>query len=160
MTERYNKNQSYIVRKKRRKRRVFMELKDVMTHDLEVVQARATVKEAADKMRNQDVGFLPVCDGSDVVGILTDRDITLRASARGLDPEKTQVSQIMTTNAIHCFEDQKIEDVANIMRDNQVRRLIVLDRSKMVRGVVSLGDLAARTRDRRTAGETLEKVSE
>lgn len=137
-----------------------MELKNVMTQKLEMVQARASVKEAADKMKTRDVGFLPVCDGSDVVGMLTDRDITLRASARGLDPEKTQVSQIMTTNAIHCFEDQKIEDVAKIMRENQIRRLIVLDRNKTVRGVVSLGDLAARTGDRRAAGETLQKISQ
>ncbi len=119
-----------------------MQIKEIMTHTVETISADSSVKEAAEKMKNLDVGFLPVIDGDQLVGVITDRDITIRLVALGLDPKTTRVRDEMTTAVIYCFEDQDITEAAKIMEDNQIRRLLVLNHNRQPVGVFSVGDLA------------------
>ncbi|HEV8342708.1 MAG TPA: CBS domain-containing protein [Candidatus Binatia bacterium] len=136
-----------------------MQLREVMTRKVEVVHPESTLVEAAEKMSDLDVGPMPVCDGDRLVGMITDRDIAVRAIAKGYDPAKTPVKEAMTPEVLYCFEDQKVEEAATVMQQNQIRRLLVLNRSKQLVGIVSLGDLAIST-DERLSGETLERISE
>src|SRR3954471_21278055 len=96
-----------------------MQVKDVMTSDVECVSPDTTLQEAAQKMKKLDVGPLPICGDDDrLAGMITDRDITLRAVAAGLDPSTAQVRDIMTPNIIYCYEDQEISDAAHMMEQN------------------------------------------
>src|SRR5438477_2849918 len=138
-----------------------MRVNEVMTRGVECVRPPDDIAAAAARMRDLDIGPLPVCGDADrLVGMLTDRDITVRAVAEGRDPKKTRVSDVMTPNIIYCFEDQDITDAARLMKENQIRRLVVLSRDKRLVGIVSLGDLAVDTGDDELAGATLEAVSE
>jgi len=137
-----------------------MKVKDVMTRGAECVRPEATLQEAAQKMKSLDVGPLPVCDNDRLVGMLTDRDITVRAVAEGKDPRATRVRDAMTEGISYCFEDDDVADAARVMKERQVRRLVVLDRNKRLAGIVSLGDLAVETGDEHLAGKTLEHVSQ
>jgi len=137
-----------------------MQLKDVMTRDIEVVHPNATLEEAAAKMDTLDVGPLPVCDGNRLVGMVTDRDITVRATAAGKDPRTTKVREVMTDNVVYCFDDDDTNEAARLMEEQQIRRLVVLDRDKQLVGIVSLGDLAVATQDDQLSGEVLERISE
>jgi len=137
-----------------------MQVKDVMTRGAECVKPSNSLQEAARKMKSLDVGPLPVCGDNDrLVGMITDRDITVRAVAEGTDPRTTTVKEVMTPDVVYCFEDQDVQEAARQMKDNQIRRLVVLNRDKRLVGIVSLGDLAVETGDRNLAGETLETVS-
>jgi CBS domain-containing protein len=137
-----------------------MELRDIMTRNVEVISGDASVKEAANKMRTIDVGFIPVCDGSRLKGILTDRDITIRATADGRDPIKTKVADVMSTDIAYCLEDQKVDEAVCLMEARQIRRLPVLNLDKQLVGIVSLGDIAVHAGDRDMTGETLEEISQ
>jgi CBS-domain-containing membrane protein len=106
------------------------------------------------------VGPLPVCEGDHLVGIITDRDITVRATAEALPPQLGQVRDVMTPDVVYCFEDQDVQEAARLMQEHQVRRLVVLNRDKRLAGIVSLGDLGVGTGDEKLAGETLGQVSE
>ncbi len=134
-------------------------VRDVMTRDVEVIHPNTTIREAADKMRLLDIGVLPVHDGTEIVGVLTDRDIAVRAVASGLDPESVRARQAMTKDVVCCREDQEIEEAVALMRQMQLRRLPVLDAQHRLVGLVSLGDLAVLLNDPRTAGELLCEVS-
>jgi len=136
-----------------------MQVKDVMTKNAEVVRPDATLQEAANKMRSLDVGPLPVSDGDKLVGMLTDRDITVRATAEGLDPKQTRVREVMSKELITIMEDQDVEEAAKLMQSKQIRRIPVLSRDKRLVGMLSLGDLAQRTQNSKLAGKTLEEVS-
>jgi len=103
---------------------------------------------------------MPVCGQDRLVGILTDRDITVRAIAEGCDPKTTKVREAMTEEIFYCFEDQDVHEAAKMMEEKQIRRLLVLNRDKRLVGIVSLGDLAVQTGDRTKAGTVLEGVSE
>ncbi len=137
-----------------------MELKNVMTRNVEVIGPDASVQEAAQRMKAKDVGPLPVCDGDRLAGILTDRDITVRAIAEGRDPKTTKVRDVMTPDVLHLSEDQTVEEAARLMEEGHVRRLVVLNRDKRLVGIVSLADLAVGAGDERLAGEVLKRVSE
>jgi CBS domain-containing protein/uncharacterized protein (DUF2267 family) len=137
-----------------------MKLKDVMTENVEVVAPDTSLEEAARKMRDLDVGLLPVCDGERVVGMLSDRDLTIRATAEGRDPKTTPVRESMTPEVLSLFEDQEVSDAEQLMSERQVRRLTILNRDKRFVGIVSLGDVATKTDKTRAVGKTLEKVSE
>ena len=137
-----------------------MQLKEIMTRDVEVVHPEATLQEVARKMRDLDVGPIPVCDGTRLQGMVTDRDIAIRAVAEGRDPASTKVSEVMTPEIVYCFEDQDIDDAVRIMEEKQIRRLVVLNHDKDLVGIVSLGDLAVEGRNRGLAGEALERISE
>ena len=137
-----------------------MKLKELMTPDVEIVRPNATLKEAAMKMKELDVGLLPVCDDEQLCGMLTDRDITVRSTADGQDPTTTPVEGVMTQNVVYAFEDQDEENAAKLMEENQIRRLIIINRDNRLVGIVSLGDLATRTRREQLSGEALKKVSQ
>jgi CBS domain-containing protein len=138
-----------------------MLVKEVMTSGVECISPDATLREAAQKMKEFDVGLLPVCGDDDrLAGMITDRDITLRAVADGLDPSVALVKDSMTPKVIYCFEDQEISDAAHMMEQNQVRRLVVLNRDKRLIGILALGDLAVDVGDDQLAGHTLEAISE
>ncbi len=140
-----------------------MQIREVMTEGAEVISSQAPAMEAAAKMRDLDIGALPVCDGEKVEGVLTDRDIAVRLVAEGLDASMTKVNEIMTPGATYCFDDQTLDEAANIMEAQQIRRLPVLDRNKRLVGMLSLGDLAVRTHgseDRELADEALKNISE
>ncbi len=137
-----------------------MQVKEVMTRGVEVAYPDSNLQEAAEKMKTLNVGSLPVCDGERVVGMITDRDITVRAVAKGHDPLNDHVRDAMTPGLIYCFEDQDIQESARLMEENQIRRLAVLDRNKHLVGIVALADVAVQTGDEQLAGDVVEKVSE
>jgi CBS domain-containing protein len=137
-----------------------MELREIMTRNPEVVSGDASLQEAATKMKNLDVGLMPICDGDRLQGMLTDRDITIRATADGRDPNKTKVTEVMSTDVAYCFEDQEVAEAVSLMEARQIRRLPILNKDKRLVGVVSLGDIAVHVGDRDLAGETLQEVSE
>jgi CBS domain-containing protein len=138
-----------------------MQVKEVMTGGVECVRPDDNIAAAARKMKDLDVGALPVCGDDDrLKGMITDRDITVRATAGSFDPGGTRVREVMTPNIIYVFEDQDVTEAAQLMKENQIRRLAVLNRDKRLVGIVSLGDLAVDTRDEGLAGATLEAVSE
>ena len=137
-----------------------MKVNEIITHDPEVIRPGTALIEAAQKMKSLDIGMLPVCDGDRLVGVITDRDITVRGVAHGCDPKTTRVQEVMTPEVIYCFDDEDVKDVAKKMEEKQVRRLPVLNREKRLVGIVSLGDLAVRTGKEKLAGEVLEAVSE
>lgn len=136
-----------------------MQLRDIMTRDVDVVRPEAPIREAAMKVRSLDVGPIPVCDGERLIGMLTDRDITIRAVAERRDPDETPVRDVMTHDVAFCFEDQDVEQAAALMEQRQIRRIPVLNEQKRLVGIVSLGDLALGTRDPERVGQTLEEVS-
>ena len=137
-----------------------MRVSEVMTRRVECTHPEANLQEAAAKMKSLDVGPLPVCDNDRLVGMVTDRDITVRATAEGEDPTAIHVRDIMTPEVVTCFEDQDVAEAARLMKEKQVRRLLVLNRAKRLVGIVSLGDLAVETGNDQLAGNTLEAVSE
>ncbi|MDQ3622185.1 MAG: CBS domain-containing protein [Verrucomicrobiota bacterium] len=129
-----------------------------MTQEVEVVRPDAPLQEAAEKMRSLEIGMLPVCENDRLVGMLTDRDIAVRATAAGDNPNETLVRETMTPEVIYCFEDQDSSEAAQVMAKEKVARLAVVNRDKRLVGIVSLADLAVRSGDE-PARETLSKVA-
>ena len=140
-----------------------MQLKDVMTHNVEVAHVDSSVQEAAKLMKKLDVGSLPVGDGSQLIGMVTDRDITIRATAEGHNPKLTKVKDVMTSELIYCFEDQAPVEAAVVMQEQQIRRLPIVNHDMKLVGIVSLGDLAVdsdqKDVDDDIIGEVLEDIS-
>ena len=137
-----------------------MRIADVMTRHAECARPSDSLAHAAERMRDMDVGSLPVCENDKLVGIVTDRDITIRGTACSCDPEQTKVNDVMTPGVVTCFSDGEVDEAARLMEEKQVRRLVVLDRNKRMVGILSLGDLAVRNHDDRLSGEALERISE
>lgn len=137
-----------------------MKLASIMTGGIETITPHASLAEAAKKMASQDIGSLPVCDQPRrVVGIITDRDITVRAVARGMDPNQTRVEDVMTRDVLSCSSESEVEDACVLMEKRQVRRLLVTGQDEVPVGIVSLGDIALCLRESQS-GEVLKKVSE
>jgi CBS domain-containing protein len=137
-----------------------MKLSEIMTREVVIIQPDDSLQSAAKKMKDRNIGFLPVCDGEDLLGVLSDRDITIRALGDGIDVNVMLSRDLMTTPAIYGFEDQDVSEAAKIMAENQIRRLVVVSRDdKRVVGVISLGDLA-RNGITDLSAEVLQKVSE
>ena len=136
-----------------------MRVSEVMSRDVETIPANASLMLAARKMRARDIGFLPVVNGEVVVGVVTDRDIALRGLHEGRVPEFTEIKEIMTPSVVWCYENEVLTDAANIMEENQVRRLLVLDAGKKLTGLLSLDDLAAHMSSDRLLGITLRNVT-
>ena len=140
-----------------------MQLKDVMTHNVEVAHVDTSVQEAAKLMKKLDVGSLPVGDGSQLNERITDRDITIRATSECLDPKKTKDKDVMTSDRIYCFEDQAPVEAAVVMQEKQIRRLPIVNHAMKLVGIVSLGDLAVdsdqKDVDDDIIGEVLEDIS-
>jgi CBS domain-containing protein len=136
-----------------------MQVSQILTREVETIRPETPVREAAQRMRSMDVGSLPVCDGRHLLGMVTDRDITIRITAEGRDPANTPVQAAMTPDVAYVFEDQDVTEAARIMQDRQIRRLPVLSRDKQLVGIVALGDVAQSGNDR-LSGDALEKISE
>lgn len=135
-----------------------MKVSEIMTRGVETVSPAATLDQAASKMKTRNVGFLPVVEEGRLLGVVTDRDIVLRAIAEDLRAHFTRVREVMTGKVITCRDDESLTDVSLIMEKNLVHRLIVLDRSANLVGVVSLSDIAAKTKNERLSGHVLGKV--
>lgn len=136
-----------------------MDIKDIMSRNVEVVSAGASLRDAARKMKELDVGLIPVCDGDRLKGVLTDRDITIRATADGRDPATTMVSEVMSTDLAYGLEDQEVEEAVSVMEARQIRRLPIVNKDKRLIGIVTLADIAVHYGDRDLSGEALEEVS-
>lgn len=136
-----------------------MKVRDVMTPDVDVINPAAMIAEASRRMRDEEVGALPVGEKDKLVGMVTDRDIVVRAIAAGKNPEKTSVREAMSDQVLYCFEDQSTDEVAANMGENQVRRLPVVNRDKRLVGIVALGDLSTRGAGQE-AGSALGEISE
>jgi CBS domain-containing protein len=137
-----------------------MLISDIMTPGVEYVGPDDSVQDAARKMKRLDVGPLPVCENECVLGMVTDRDITVRAVAEGRDPKATKVRDVMSGEVICCFDDQEAEVAARLMQSQQIRRVLVLNRDKRLVGIVSLADLAVQALQPNRAGEVLQEVCE
>ncbi len=136
---------------------MLVKVKQIMTTDVSTVTPNDTVTKAASIMKQLNVGSVPVIDGSRVVGIVTDRDITLRGIAKGGDPNQ-KISEIMTSDVKYATPDMDVHAVADLMAENQVRRLPVIDNDKLV-GIVAIGDLAVENIFENEAGEALHNIS-
>jgi CBS domain-containing protein len=134
-----------------------MQVKEIMTPKVEWIAPDTTIQESARKMRELNVGSLPVWTDGELIGMVTDRDICCRAVADGHDPATTKVRDIMSAEATYCFEDQELSEVAQLMEEKHIRRLTVFDRDKAMVGFLSVGDLARSSHD--LAGEVIEAVS-
>ncbi|MFL6674553.1 MAG: CBS domain-containing protein [Massilia sp.] len=133
-------------------------ISEVMTRDVSVVPPDADLQRVAQMMRDLNVGAVPVCDGKRLLGMITDRDITIRAVAEGIAPATSRVADVMSKDVSWCFDDQSVGEVLQQMGDQQIRRLPVVSRHSMeLAGVVSLGDLA--TRQEGPIDSTLEDIS-
>jgi CBS domain-containing protein len=135
-----------------------MKIHEVMTRGVETVSSGATLEFAAKKMLNRNVGFLPVVDSEKVFGVVTDRDVVLRAVSFGMRPAMTTVGQVMTKRVLSVYEDESLTDASLVMEKNLVHRLLVLDRQERLVGIVSLSDIAAKTGEERLSGHVLSKV--
>lgn len=134
-----------------------MKVSEVMTRNVRVINREETIRDAARIMTEIDAGIVPVASDGRLVGMLTDRDIAVRAVAAGKGPE-TRVDEVMSAEVKYCFEDEDLDDVCGNLGDQQVRRLPVLDRDKRLVGILSLGDIAVEARGEGT-GETLAAIS-
>jgi CBS domain-containing protein len=138
-----------------------MQIQEIMTPNPEMLSVDASLMDAAEKMKDLNVGMMPVEKGSSVVGILTDRDIVVRGIAENRNPDQTKVSDIMSTDVVTCPADSSVEDAVQAMEQHKVRRLVITDRSGKPSGVVSLGDIATKAhRKVETGGEALSRVSQ
>jgi CBS domain-containing protein len=124
--------------------KIMQSISAVMTRDVTVISPNDNLQQAAQTMRDWNIGAVPVCDGKRLVGMITDRDIAIRAIAEGKSPSDVKVSDIMSEQILWCFEDQTVGEVLQQMGDQQIRRIPVLSRNMELTGVVSLGDLATR----------------
>jgi len=133
-------------------------LKDFMSSDVQVITPDATIQVAAEKMRRDDFGLLPVGENDRLIGTISDRDIVLRAVAAG-KPLSCPVRDVMSEGVIWAYEDDTITNGSLLMRENQVRRLPIVNRDKRLVGIVSLGDLAVEEPNTAAVGEALAEIS-
>jgi len=134
-----------------------MRVSEAMSRDVRVANPGQTIRDVAKIMAEIDAGAMPVGENDRLVGMITDRDIAIRAVALGKGPD-TPVREVMSQEVKYVFEDEDLEHVAENMGDIQVRRLPVVNREKRLVGIVSLGDIAQKE-DKKTAGETVRGVS-
>ena len=135
-----------------------MKLKEIMSTEVEIVRSDASIQEAAEKMASLDLGALPVCEGSRLIGMITDRDITVRDTAAGRDPKTTLVSDCLSSELVYGFEDQDLDEAQALMEQKQVRRLPILSREKALVGIVALADLATKVSAAK-AGQATQAIS-
>jgi len=135
-----------------------MQIQEIMTRSVDLVDPNTTIRDAARKMRADQVGALPVGENDRLVGMVTDRDIVVRAVADDRPGGNTAVREVMSERVYYCFEDDDVKQAAKVMSEHQVRRLPVLNRNKRLTGVIALADLGRADRD--AACEALVGVSE
>ena len=134
------------------------QLKDIMSRDVKVISPDMSIQDAARKMRDGDFGMMPVGEDDRMIGTLSDRDITIRAVAEGMDAD-TKVRDVMSEGIAWAYEDDSVEQAAKTMSEWQVRRLPVVDRDKRLVGIVALGDFAVESSDIQPVAEALSEIS-
>lgn len=134
-----------------------MQVSEAMTRDVRVARPEQSIRDAAAIMAEIDAGAVPVGDNDRLVGMITDRDIAVRAVARGKGPD-AKIADVMTAEVKYCFEDEDVDDVLQNLADQQIRRLPVVNRDKRLVGILSLGDIAMTSGDG-AAGMTLADIS-
>lgn len=135
-----------------------MQAREIMSSNIRMIPSSTTLKAAAELMRQADVGVLPISEDGQIIGMLSDRDITVRGVAEGADPASTPASDIMSRDVVSCFEDQDVNEVAKLMEEKKVRRLLVVNRKNEAIGLVSIDDLAMHADTRALADEVAEVV--
>ena len=136
------------------------QIRDVMTRDVRTVRPDDTIQRVAQCMDELNVGAIPVFDGDELIGMVTDRDIAIRGVAACKPADRTPASEVMSANVRWCYEDQEVDDVLDEMRDSQIRRVPVVTRGgHQLVGIVSLGDLAERSGQPPRVAETLRDIS-
>lgn len=133
-----------------------MKIAEIMTAQVETLPPAASVEEAARLMCDADVGMIPIVLGGSVLGVLTDRDIVMRAVADGVSMTGTKVRDVLTPGVVNCFEDDEVDTAAQLMADHRIRRIVVLTRDHRLAGILSLADIAAHTSK---ASKVFESVS-
>jgi CBS domain-containing protein len=118
-----------------------MQVSHVMTRGVEIADPDATIADVARTMRTEDIGALPVGENNRLIGVVTDRDIVVRAVADGRSPAETPVREVMSDHVYYCFDEDGVDRAAEIMAEHQVRRLAVLDQQNKLVGMVALADL-------------------
>ncbi len=134
-----------------------MLVQEIMTSKVESVSPELSIQETARKMREMNLGSMPVLEHGQLIGMITDRDICCRAVGEGRDVAGTKVREIMSTDVSYCFNDQNASDAVQLMEDKHIRRLAVLNRDKTMAGFLSVDDLARHSHE--LAGEVLEAMS-
>ena len=137
-----------------------MKIREIMTPDAQCVGPEETLVDAAALMRQLDVGVLPVCNEGEVVGMITDRDIAIRAVADARPPTTTRVREVMSPGTVYVYEDQDVDEVVHVLEDHRIRRAPVMTREKRLVGIVSLGDIAVDGSSTELSGEALKRVSQ
>jgi CBS-domain-containing membrane protein len=130
-----------------------MQLREVMTRKVEAITLETSLSEAVQKMSSLDLGALPVCEGSHLVGMVTDRNITIQATAYGHDPTTTPVRNYLSSEILCCFEDEEIEEAEHRLREKHVHCLPVLTRDEQVTGIVTLDELTNKPREMGNSGQ-------
>jgi CBS domain-containing protein len=137
-----------------------MKARDIMTKNPDTASPTTPVADVARMMRDLDVGIVPVLDGDKLLGVITDRDITIRVTAEGLNPYDTSVDPFVSPNPVTVSPDDDVDKVRKLMADKQIRRVLVTDNDHLV-GVVSIGDLAVKEKSAdKQIGEALQEISE
>jgi CBS domain-containing protein len=137
-----------------------MQVQELMSRNVKVIDSTATLLEAAELMRDEDIGALPVADAGRPIGMLTDRDIVVRALADYKDPNQTRVRDIITPRLSTIYADQDVSEAAELMAKQQVRRLLVIDHDKAPVGILSLGDIGKTNTASSAGAHALHGVSE
>lgn len=132
-----------------------MQLREIMTHQAEVIHPNATLEAASQKMRASNISALPVCDGQQLIGILTEHDLIRRAATEARAPQTATVSEVMTTDLLSCFEDQDSTEALRLMQERQIRHLAVLSRDQCLVGIISLRDVAKPQQEEELACSTI-----
>lgn len=135
-----------------------MKIKDLMSRDVQVIDANATIQEAAQQMRKGNFGMMPVGENDRMIGAISDRDIAIRAIADGKD-SSTKVREVMSERIVWAYEEDSVDDAAKLMSTHQIRRLPVVNTEKRLVGIVALGDFAVESAEIEAAGEALSEIS-
>ena len=136
-----------------------MNVNSCMSTDVRIASPTETIRDVAKAMKELDAGIMPVGENDRLIGMITDRDIAVRAVVEGQGPDTT-VRAVMSKEVLYCFDDESLDDVARQMRELQVRRLPVLNREKRLIGIISLGDLARSEEAPKRTADALSGVSE
>jgi len=135
-----------------------MRVQEIMCDNPFFIAPTVSLKEAAKKMKEKDIGFLPIGENDRLIGVITDRDIVVRGFAKDNNVSDLSVRDVMTPKVLYCFEDDNVEDAADKMRSEKVHRMIVLNRNKRIRGILTTGDIASKSHDHSLCAKTMEDI--
>lgn len=136
-----------------------MKVNELMTKSVVTLKSTDTIEKAATLMKEHNIGSIPVCEGNTIKGIITDRDITLKAVAGGKDSKSQTVNEIMTTNIVTGNPNMSVDEATRVMSENQIRRLTIVENNNLV-GIIALGDLATENNSNEMAGCALSSISQ